>query len=50
MSKNEKNDNGIVQLDEVRKSLQDGKIKAQRAAKKLSSIRNEDSPFHELFS
>ncbi|MBR5497372.1 MAG: hypothetical protein IKV76_05270 [Clostridia bacterium] len=44
MSRNEKNDNGIVQLDEVRKSLQDGKIKAQRAAKKLSSIRNEDRP------
>ena len=42
MSKNEKHDNGIIELDEVRKSLQDGKIKAQRAAKKLSSIRNED--------
>lgn len=39
MSENEK-DNGIIELEEVRKNARDRKIKAQRMAKKASSVKN----------
>lgn len=45
MSKKD-NDNGIIEIEEVRKKAEDRKIKAQRAAKKIASVKNENKkPF-----
>lgn len=35
------NDNGIIEIEEIRKNAQDRKIKAKRAAKKISSVKND---------
>lgn len=40
------NNSGIIEIEEVRKKTEDRKIKAQRAAKKISSVKNKNKkPF-----
>lgn len=35
------NDNGIIELEEIRKNARDRKLEAKRAAKKISSVKND---------